>query len=77
LTEQVSKTKLAKAGRLAGYADSAHTANAAARQLVEARARKGLNALLHEKLCAEELERLFAEGTKMSEDEACRLALQE
>jgi hypothetical protein len=36
-----------------------------------------VQALLREKLAPGELERLIAEGVKMSEDEACRLALEE
>jgi predicted ATPase/DNA-binding winged helix-turn-helix (wHTH) protein len=69
--------KLASAARIAGYTDSAHAANAAARQPNEARARARLQTLLRAKLAPDELERLLAEGAKMSEDEACRLALEE
>ena len=69
--------KLANAARLAGYADSAHAAKEASRQPNEARARDRLQALLREKLAADELERLLAEGARMSEDEACRLALED
>ena len=47
------------------------------RQSNEARARTRLLALLTEKLAAGELERLLAEGTKMSQDKACRLALED
>jgi hypothetical protein len=65
------------AARLAGYADSAVVAKESPRQPNEARARAGLQALLREKLHPDELERLLAEGAKMSEDEACRLALEE
>jgi hypothetical protein len=33
--------------------------------------------LLREQLDAEKLERLLAEGSKLSEDEACRVSLEE
>jgi hypothetical protein len=36
-----------------------------------------LDAVLGAKLSAEDLELLLAEGAKMSEDEACRLALED
>jgi tetratricopeptide (TPR) repeat protein len=68
--------KLQSAGRLAGYADSVHAANGAARQFIEARTRDRLAAVLREKLPADEVDRLLAEGARMSEDEACRLALE-
>ena len=51
--------------------------HAAERQPNEARARERLHALLREKLAADELERLLAEGANMSEDDACRLALED
>jgi hypothetical protein len=69
--------KLADAARLAGYADSVHAAKAATRSRLTMRLRNRLNALLHDKLSLDELEQLLAEGTKLSEDEACRLALEE
>jgi len=68
--------KLDSAGRLAGYADAVHAANGAARQFIEARTRDQLHAVLREALPSHELDRLLAEGAKMSEDEACRLALE-
>ncbi len=71
------KGTLPKAALLAGYADHAHASNGGTRSFVTARARDALRALLREKLPAEELDRLFAEGAKMSEDEACRLALED
>jgi hypothetical protein len=55
---------------------STFAAKETSRQPNEARARDRLEALLREKLTPEELERLLAEGAKMSEDEACRLALE-
>jgi hypothetical protein len=69
--------KFTKAALLAGYADHAHAANDGTRSFVTARARSRLHALLREKLPADELERLLAAGAKLSEDEACRLALQD
>jgi hypothetical protein len=36
-----------------------------------------LQTLLREKLVPDELERLLAEGAALTEDEACRLALEE
>jgi hypothetical protein len=41
------------------------------------RSRGRLQALLREKLHFDELVRLLADGAKMNEDEACRLALEE
>jgi hypothetical protein len=69
--------KQINAARIAGYADAAHLATAAKRQPNEAHALARVRALLGEKLTATELERLLAEGATMSEDEACRLALEE
>ncbi len=69
--------KFVDAARLAGFVDSAHTAKEAIRQPNEARARNRLHALLSEKLRPDELERLLGEGAKMTEDEACRLALED
>jgi len=70
-----SQGKLAKAALLAGYADHAHASNGGTRHAVAARGHARLHALLREKLPQDELERLLAEGAKLSEDEACRLAL--
>jgi hypothetical protein len=69
--------KVANAARLAGFTDSIFAAKETSRQPNEARARKRLQALLREKLAPDELERLLAEGAKMSEDEACRIAVEE
>jgi tetratricopeptide (TPR) repeat protein len=69
--------KLANAARLAGYSRYTWSANEATRQPIEARAHDRLCALLRDKLDPGELERLLAEGAKLSEDEACRLALEE
>ena len=67
----------ANAARLAGFADSGHTERKVSRQPNEARAHARLQALLREKLAPDQLERLLAEGAKMSEDGACRMALEE
>ena len=48
-----------------------------ARQPNEIRSRNRVQAMLQEKFAADELARLFAEGAKMTEDGACRLALEE
>jgi len=69
--------KVADAAHLAGFTDSAHTAKEAVRQPNEARAQRRLQTLLREQLATGELTRLLAEGAKMGEDEACRLALEE
>jgi len=72
-----SEGNFAKAALLAGYADRAHESNGGTRSFVTARARDRMRGLLSEKLSAAELERLLAEGAQMTEDEACRLALQD
>ena len=54
--------------------DAAFSARETRRQLNEARARKSLEALLHERLAPDELERLLSEGAKMNEDDAFRQA---
>jgi tetratricopeptide (TPR) repeat protein len=65
--------KMATAARVAAYADSTFAAKETSRQPNEARARARLQALLHEKFAADELERLRTEGATMSEDEAWRI----
>src|SRR5207249_3360792 len=65
----------ANAVRLAGYTDHVWAAKQAARQPNEVRARSRLDALLREKLAEDEIERLLAEGARVTEDEACRIAL--
>jgi tetratricopeptide (TPR) repeat protein len=66
------------AARLAGFGDSARTANEEIlREPNEARSHARLHALLRERLAPDELERLLAEGARLTEDEACRLALEE
>jgi hypothetical protein len=69
--------KVENAALVAGFVDSIVTAKEISRQPNEARARAWLQALLTEKLTPIELERLLAEGTKMTEDEAYRLALED
>jgi len=72
-----SEGNFAKAALLAGYADYAHVLNGGTRAYVTTRSRNRLRALLAEKLPADQLERLLAEGAKLDEDQACRLALQD
>jgi tetratricopeptide (TPR) repeat protein len=69
--------KVANAACLSGYADAAFAAKQSSRQPNEAHAHDRLQALLRQRLDPDELERLLAEGAKMSEDEACRLALED
>ena len=69
--------KVANAARLAGFTDGAHIARKMSRQPNEVRAQARLRALLRENIAPDQLERLLAEGARMSEDEACRLALEE
>ncbi len=69
--------KLENAALLAAYTDATFAAKATSRQPNEARARNRLHALLSEKLRPDELARLLAEGAKMTEDDACRLALED
>ncbi len=68
--------KLTSATRLCGVADAAHVAKKKVREPNELRARASLHALLRDKLAPAEIERLLAEGEKMSEEEAGRLALE-
>ena len=69
--------KLANAGRIAGYTNATFAAKEASRQANEARACLRLKALLREKLAPQELDHLLAEGATMTEEEACRLALED
>jgi predicted ATPase len=68
--------KVSNAARLAGYTDAIYAAKESTRHPNETRARERLQRLLSEKLSRTELERLLDEGAKLSEDEACRLALE-
>src|SRR5207249_407636 len=65
--------KVANAARLTGFADSAFATKESSRQPNEARAHRRVLALLREKLAADALGPLLAEGAMMTEDEACRL----
>jgi hypothetical protein len=69
--------KLANAAQLTGFTDAAYAAKNSPREPNEARALARLHTLLREKLAPDELARLLTEGAKLSEEEACRLALQE
>jgi tetratricopeptide (TPR) repeat protein len=69
--------KVADAARLIGFVDSTYKAKETSRQPNEARAYARLQTLLRERLDPGQLTRLLAEGATMSEDEACRLALEE
>ncbi len=74
--------RLAKAGhgdaaaRLLGYADGEHARFKAHRQHNEARARASLLRILDEAMSPAELAQRMAEGAKLTEDEAARLALE-
>jgi hypothetical protein len=68
--------KLFDAARLAGYADYEWSRQEATREPVEARARDRLLSVLTQQLPPDELERLRAEGAKLSDAQACRLALE-
>ena len=73
--------RLAKAGhanaaaRLLGYADGEHERFKAHRQTNEARARANLLRILNEAMSPADLAQRTAEGAKLTEDEAARLAL--
>jgi tetratricopeptide (TPR) repeat protein len=67
---------VATAARIVGYADGVCAAKEASRQPNEARARNRLQALLCQSLSPDELKQLLIEGATLSEDEACRLALE-
>jgi tetratricopeptide (TPR) repeat protein len=64
------------AARAIGYTDATYKTSAAARPPHVAQSRLRTEALLRDKLAAELLERLFAEGARMTEDEACRALLE-
>jgi len=69
--------KLSTAARLAGFADHIFVVKQATRHPIDLRHHKKLHALLREQLAPDELARLLAEGAKLSEDEACSLALED
>ena len=68
---------VAAAARIAGHADHAYSSRAAERQPNEARARARLATLLAAELASETLAGLLDEGTRMSEEAACRLAVEQ
>jgi predicted ATPase/DNA-binding winged helix-turn-helix (wHTH) protein len=68
---------VASAARLAGFTDATYEAKEAPRQPNESRAHGRLHRLLREELASDELQRLLAEGAKMGEAEAYRMALEE
>jgi predicted ATPase/class 3 adenylate cyclase len=63
------------AARLEGFCNAAFRAQGDERSPNEARLRARLLDLLHDRLTPDALERLLAEGAKLSEEEACRLAV--
>jgi predicted ATPase/DNA-binding winged helix-turn-helix (wHTH) protein len=65
------------AAHMAGFAEAAYISKKASRQPNEARAHDRLHTLLREKLAPDELECLLAEGAKLTEDQASRLALED
>jgi tetratricopeptide (TPR) repeat protein len=69
--------KVVNAAHLVGFADSKAIIQGAAREPNEARARTRVRALLRERHNPVELESLLARGAKMTEDEACRMALED
>ena len=69
--------KLSAAARIAGYADQIFANKKATRHPIDTRHRKRLDALLRENVAPHDLARLLAEGATMTEDDACRLALEE
>src|SRR5262249_8760064 len=68
--------QVANAARIVGHTDFVVAAKQAPRQPNEARSRNRVQKLLQEKFSTEELDRLLAEGAKLSEEDACRLALE-
>jgi len=68
--------KLENAARIAGYADACFTAKQVTREPNEARTRSALKILLCKRLGSTQLEGLLAEGARLSEREACRLAVE-
>jgi predicted ATPase/DNA-binding winged helix-turn-helix (wHTH) protein len=69
--------KVVNAALLVGFADSTAAIKGAAREPNEARAHVRVHVLLRERLAPGQLERLLAEGARLTEDEACLLSLEE
>jgi len=67
--------KLVDAVMVAGFADASHAAKDAVRGPNEARARKRVDELAGDRLDCAMLVQCLAEGARMSEADACRLAL--
>lgn len=61
--------------RLAGYVDAVFTARGVVREPNEARARTRLDHVLGDRLDANDRADLMPQGTAMTEEDACRLAL--
>ena len=59
-----------------GYADAEHARFEANRQVNEARAHESVLAILNAAIAPAELAQRMAEGAKITEDEAARLALE-
>jgi tetratricopeptide (TPR) repeat protein len=68
--------KIENAARMAGYADACFTERQASREPNEARTRSALEVLLRERLSSTELEALLVEGAQLTEQGACRLAVE-
>jgi len=68
--------KVLEAARLAGYVDSSYATRKSSRQPNEARARAHVHRLLLDQPNANDLLRQLADGYRMTEDEAYRLALE-
>jgi hypothetical protein len=68
--------KLGNAARLAGYVDYTEATKQVTRSPVEARQRARLCGILGKELPDDDLARLRDEGAKLTEAEACRLALE-
>jgi predicted ATPase/DNA-binding winged helix-turn-helix (wHTH) protein len=67
--------KIAAAARLAGHADAMFAAKQATRHPVDVRHRARVAAKLREELSGAEVEAMLAEGARLTEADACRLAL--
>jgi ATP/maltotriose-dependent transcriptional regulator MalT len=72
----VRSGRIENATLIAGYADASFVAKQATREPNEARARTTLQTLLSERLAPARLDQLLAEGARLTEREACRLAVE-
>ena len=66
-----------RAAMLGAFTDTAYAAKKLVREPNEARARERLRAILEQRLDRIKVKRLLADGEKLTEDEACRLALED